>query len=153
MKPILIFIAMLIVHSVHAQKSTIENINDATRNVLDIFKKTSSTADKETKENAPSGSFKLAASESSTQQSRSKSGAVCKTFCVENNNKKAIKADLEYRDTKEKQNLLIMSKDKSCLFDIPLGIYIIRVYIDDKLVKKTDYKVVEEEQETLVIPE
>lgn len=134
----------------YAQKSTIENINDATRNVLDIFKKTPA-ADKEKSEDIPSGSFKRSALDS--EKSLSRKGKTCKVFCVENSNKKAAKIDLEFRDTKEKQSLLVMSRDKSCLFDIPLGIYIVRVYMDDRLVKKTDYNVVEEDQETLAIPE
>jgi len=45
-----------------------------------------------------------------------------------------------------------MSKDKSCQFDFQKGIYILYIYLNDKLVKSTDIKI-DEEFKTIEIPE
>ena len=77
----------------------------------------------------------------------------CNEFCIINQNKIQCKVSVEYKLTEEKQQLLVMSKDKSCFFDIPFGLYTIRIYQEDKLVKKTDVKIEDEEQTMITIPE
>lgn len=143
MKKILIFLMALAMHPANAQKSTLENLNDATRTVMGLLQlKKANKEDDAQKTEAQSQTF--------SNPNRLK---ICQEFCVENLHKKNAKISIEYRPTEERQQLIVMGKDRSCIFGIPFGIYTVRVYQDEKLIKKTEIKVEDTEQYLLTLPE
>jgi hypothetical protein len=148
---IYIFI-LLLLYSNHffSQKSTIENINDATRNILDLFgkgKQIQSQSQGQTQTIIDNSSSKLAAESTS-----SSSVLLCKELCINNYNKLNAKVELKDKKSLKTTTIAIMAKDKSCQFDLTQGIYSLYIYLSDKLMKTTDMKI-DEETELIEIPE
>jgi hypothetical protein len=134
----------------YSQKSTIENINDATRNILDLFgkgKQTQSQSQGQTQTIIDNSSAKLA-----TESTSSSSAMLCKELCINNYNKLNAKVELKDKKSLKTTSIAIMAKDKSCQFDLPQGIYSLYIYLSDKLMKTTDMKI-DEETELIEIPE
>lgn len=125
----------------------LRDINETTRNVMDIFK---SAKPKETNDNNSNAKTEQETSGSFSNPNKAK---LCAELCIDNLSKFNSKVTLEYKLTEERQQLLIMKKDKSCIYDIPFGIYTIKIFQDDKLVKKSDYKVEDQDQLNIVIPD
>jgi hypothetical protein len=145
MKAIISF--SLIFFFLESQAQVLRDINETTRNVMDIFK---STKPKEKNENNSNAKAEQEASGSFSNPNKAR---ICAELCIDNLSKINSKVSLEYKLTEERQQLLIMKKDKSCIYDIPFGIYTIKIFQDDKLVKKSDYKVEDQDQINIVIPE
>jgi hypothetical protein len=151
------FVLMLLAHlCLDAQTSTLDDINKTAENalkVLKLFKKDEPSTDESPPADHEFKSTKLMTEGSSKPKSKQKTQRYCKEFCIENLHKKNSKIELFSKETEDKQTLQVMARDKSCVFDIPQGVYQLRVYQDDKLVKKTDYRIDDDEQETFTIPE
>jgi hypothetical protein len=134
--------------NLYSQKSTIENINDATRNILDLFGRgKQSQSQGQTQTIIDNSTSKLA-----TESTSSSSAMLCKELCINNYNKLNAKVELKDKKSLKTTTIAIMAKDKSCQFDLPQGIYSLYIYLSDKLMKTTDMKI-DEETELIEIPE
>lgn len=143
------FILFSIFYSINlsSQKSTLENINDAANNILSIFGKKKPTGTDTSANNFQQGSMvakKLA-------ETNSKAG-VCRELCIRSYNKKNARIELKSKQTLETTTIAVMSKDKSCVFDFDVGIYILQIIIDDRLVKSSEIKILNE-LELIEIPD
>jgi hypothetical protein len=133
-------------------QNTLSDINSTANNALKVIGLFSNNETKKESLEAESNS-KYAMEKPSNKQRSMTNQRISREFCVENWNKKNAKVEIEFQSTGERESLYVMSKDKSCLFDLPLGIYTIRVYQEDRLIKKTEYKIENSEQETIKLPE
>lgn len=131
---------------VFSQKSTIENINETTRNIIDIFGKKKEKTEENSQTLIEKKTLKVA-SDNTTGVN-----AVCKELCINNYNKSNAKVELKDKSSLKTTTVAVMGKDKSCQFDFPQGIYILYIFLNDKLVKTTDVKI-EEDFKTIEIPE
>jgi hypothetical protein len=156
MNKIIIIVSFLFFFNLQAQKSTIENINDATRNILDLFGKGKQIQSQsqgqgqtqtQTQTIIDNSTSKLA-----TESTSSSSTLFCKELCINNYNKLNAKVELKDKKSLKTTTIAIMAKDKSCQFDLPQGIYSLYIYLSDKLMKTTDMKI-DEETELIEIPE
>jgi hypothetical protein len=141
------FFILILLGNLTLSAQVLRDINETTRNVMDIFK---GAKPKETSENNSNAKTEQEISGSFSNPNKAK---ICAELCIDNLSKFNSKVTLEYKLTEERQQLLIMKKDKSCIYDIPFGIYTIKIFQDDKLVKKSDYKVEDQDQISIVIPE
>jgi hypothetical protein len=133
-------------------QNTLSDINSTANNALKVIGLFSKNETKN--ESQESESLAKYASEKPSKKPRTaRNQQICREFCVENMNKKNAKVEIEFQSTGERESLLVMSKDKSCVFDMPLGVYTIRVYQEDRLTKKTDFRIQDSEQETIKLPE
>jgi hypothetical protein len=128
----------------YPQKSTIETINETMRNILDIFGKK--------KESVDNNIIDKKNNISENNNSSVTLNNVCKELCVHNFNKTNARVELKDKSNLKSTIFAVMSKDKSCQFDFQKGIYILYIYLNDKLVKSTDIKI-DEEFKTIEIPE
>lgn len=145
MKEICMSILILFIYSEsYAQKSTLENINETTQNVIGLFKLKKTDESNEPKKNSSLIGEGFA---------NPRKANICSEFCVENQSKKNSKITIEFNETEEKNQIIVMGKDRSCLFGIPFGIYTVRIYQEDKLTKKTEIKIDDSELYLLIIPD
>lgn len=146
MKKKIIFSCFLFLNII-TYSQVLKDINETTRNVIDILKPNRS-ADIKTLDNVSKKEKELSSAFSNPNQVK-----ICSELCVENLSKINSKVTIEYKLTEERQQLLIMKKDKSCIYDIPFGIYTIKIYQDEKIIKKSDLRIDEQEQVNITIPE
>ncbi|MCU0327445.1 MAG: hypothetical protein MUE53_00480 [Chitinophagales bacterium] len=148
MKITILILGLVLTNITYSQKSTIENINDATRNILDLFGKGKpSQSQGQTQTIIDNRTSKLA-----TESTSNSSVLICKELCINNYNKLNAKVELKDKKSLKTTTIAIMAKDKSCQFDLPQGIYSLYIYLSDKLMKTTDMKI-DEETELIEIPE
>lgn len=129
------------------QKSTFENIHDAANSLISIFGK---------KKNIPADSItydfqQRAVMSKKLSDAPSKTG-LCRELCIRSYNKKNARVELKSKQTLETTVIAVMSKDKSCVFDFDIGIYILQIMIEDKLVKSSEVKILNE-LELIEIPD
>jgi len=146
MRLIIYIFLVLCFNKTYSQKSTIENINETTRNILDIFGKKKENKEENSQTLIEKKTLK-AASDNTTSLN-----AICKELCINNYNKNNAKVELKDKSSLKTTTVAVMAKDKSCQFDFPQGIYILYIFLNDKLVKTTDVKI-EEDFKTIEIPE
>jgi hypothetical protein len=147
MKKKIIFSCFFLFLYAKIYSQVLKDINETTRNVIDIFKPNRSS-DIKTLDPVSKKEKELSSTFSNPNQVK-----ICSELCVENLSKVNSKVTIEYKLTEERQQLLIMKKDKSCIYDIPFGIYTIKIYQDDKIIKKSDLRIDEQEQVNISIPE
>jgi hypothetical protein len=136
----------------YSAQNTLSDINSTANNALKVIGLFSKAETKNEIQETESPS-QLSNGKIAKKPRKMQNQQTCREFCVENLNKKNAKVEIEFQSTGERESLYVMSKDKSCLFDLPLGIYTIRVYQEDRLIKKTEYKIENSEQETIKLPE
>lgn len=115
------------------QKSTFENINDAASTLISIFGK------KKDSNSIVSNNDRVIQQKLSDD---SKNIVVCKELCIRSYNKKNTRIELKNKKTLENIVIAVMSKDKSCIFDINTGIYVLQIFIDDKIVKSSEVRII-----------
>lgn len=144
---ILILFCILYTINLSCQKSTFENINDAASSILGIFSKKKNTGVDTIANNFQQGGMVT----KKLSESNPKVG-LCRELCVRSYNKKNARIELKSKQTLETTTIAVMSKDKSCVFDFDVGIYILQIIIDDKLVKSSEIKIFNE-LELIEIPD
>ena len=145
----IIFILFCIIYTINlsCQKSTFENINDAASSILGIFSKKKNTAADSTGNNIQQGGMATKKLSETTPKV-----GICRELCIRSYNKKNARIELKSKQTLETTTIAVMSKDKSCVFDFDVGIYILQIIIDDKLVKSSEIKIFNE-LELIEIPD
>jgi len=144
---LILFLGLTLAKTLCCQKSTFENINDAASSLISIFSKKKNTSADSITPNFQQGgvmSKKLSDAPSKT--------GLCRELCIRSYNKKNARVELKSKQTLETTVIAVMSKDKSCVFDFDIGIYILQIMIDDKLVKSSEVKILNE-LELIEIPD
>lgn len=146
-KTIIFIICCIFYVQLSCQKSTFENINDVATNILTIFgKKKDVKPDSST---ITTGNKSIISKKLSSSQNAEN---ICRELCIRSYNKRNARVELKNKMTLETTSIAVMSKDKSCIFDIHTGIYILQILIDDKLTKSSEIRI-ENELELLEIPD
>lgn len=138
MKYLLIFTLIL---PLNLSGQNLDQINTATENAIELIKLFKKKKDTQLIDSIDGNS------------DGSQTNEICSEFCISNNNKSDARIVISSKLASDSIEILTIAGGQSCYFDIPFGVYIIDVYLNNEHKIKTHFRIRNSLLESYTIPE